>query len=190
MTALFAVLTVVVGVFWQLIAPRPRGTSASPPGYTAVAGWDCTTTSDHGIEVHGRTEQWRTVAGGGWSQDGCRGTFQTLPMTGDADSGQYVQWWFTPAAGGQCRVDVYVPRGPAATDSGATAARYAVLAGRSGAGYAEFMVNQAQNTGQWVNAGTFPLHGNEFTVRLTTRGTPEHPGDRTAVSALRVTCDK
>lgn len=191
-TALIAAAAIVVGIFWRLLKP-PTQTSASGAAsrYTAVAGWDCTGTSDHGFAANGRTAQWLTVASGGWSQDGCRGTFETIPMTGNArtdDANQYAQWWFQPHGASQCQVSVYVPLGAGAADTGATAAHYAVLAGPGGSGYAEFVVNQSQSPGQWVNAGTFPVRATELVVRITDRGEPAHAGDRIAVSQLRVTC--
>ncbi|WP_345626209.1 hypothetical protein [Rugosimonospora acidiphila] len=195
-TAVVSLLTVVAGVFWNIVKPVSAGavTASSSAGaavYTAVAGWDCTGATDHGFEAIGRSAQWRTVAEGGWSASGCRSTFETIPMSGKAttdDNAQYVQWWFVPTTGSQCRVELYVPRSTTAADTGATAVHYAVMAGRAGAAYADFTIDQSSSGGQWVAAGTFPLRGSEFAVRLTDRGVPAKPGDRIAISALRVTC--
>ena len=101
---------------------------------------------------------------------------------------EYVQWWFVPTTGGQCRVQVYVPKSTSTTDTGATAVHFAVMAGRTGATYADFTVDESANAGQWVDGGSFPLHGGELAVRLTDRGVPQHKGDRIAISAARVTC--
>lgn len=194
-TAVVSLLTVIAGVFWGLIKGNSaKSTSAAPqaaPSYSAFAGWGCTGATDHGFEAHGRTSQWRTVAQGGWSGNGCNSTFETIPMSGkaDADNGrQYVQWWFVPTTGGQCRVQVYVPKSTSPLDTGATAVHFAVMAGRTGEVYADFTLDEAGNVGRWVDGGSFPLHGNELAIRLTDRGVPQHKGDRIAVSALRVTC--
>ena len=186
-TAVCVLISVVVGVFWQLVSPRPKPGAASAPGYTAVAGWGCDITGDRGFDVHGRTDRWRTVAGGGWAEDGCRGPFQTMPIGNDAE--QYAQWWFNPSSSGQCRLEVYVPRDPDGTGTWVTSVRYEVLAGRGGAGYAEFEVNQAQNTGRWVDVGAFPLRNNELAVRVTTRAAGQADA-LLAVSAVRATCGR
>lgn len=196
-TAVVTGLTIVAGVFWSLIKPAPSSASASAGSsagapFTAVAGWGCTATTDHGFDAAGRGTAWRTVAAGGWASDGCRGQFETLPMTGRAGTDnpkQYVQWWFSPTSGRQCQVEIYVPKSSAPADTGAQAAHYAVRAGRAGATYAEFVIDQSANAGRWVNAGAFPLHDSELVVRLTDRGVPPKAGYRLAVSALRVTCD-
>jgi hypothetical protein len=193
-TAVVSLMTVIVGVFWSLVkgnSSSASATAAAAPSYSAFAGWGCPGATDHGFEAHGRTKQWRTVADGGWSGNGCNSTFETIPMSGSAtkDSGkEYVQWWFTPSTGGQCRVQVYVPKTTSKTATAATAVHFAVMAGRTGATYADFTLDQAANVGQWADGGTFPLHGGELAVRLTDRGVPQHKGDRIAVSAVRVTC--
>jgi len=196
-TAVVSLLAVVAGVFWSLLKPGTAGAAATSTSasaavqYAGVAGWGCTDATDRGFEAAGRTAQWRTVAEGGWSANGCRSTFETIPMSGKAgtdNTKQYAQWWFVPTTGNQCRVEIYVPRSAAATDTGAAAVHYAVMAGRTGAVYAEFTIDQASNTGKWLDAGTFPMHGNEFAVRLTDRGVPAKAADRIAISALRVTC--
>jgi hypothetical protein len=190
-TAVVSLLTVIAGVFWGLV--KGNSTSASTgtaptPSYSAFAGWGCPSATDHGFEAHGRTAQWRTVAQGGWSGNGCNSTFETIPMSGADSGGPYVQWWFAPTTGGQCRVQVYVPKSTSPSDTGATAVPFAVMAGRTGATYADFTVDESGNTGRWVDGGSFPLHGNELAVRLTDHGVPRHRDDRIAVSAMRVTC--
>ncbi len=192
-TAVVSLITVVVGVFWSLVEPAEpeNAAAASAPKYVAVAGWGCTEATDHGFEAHGRTAGWRTVASGGWASDGCRSTFETIPMSGKAGAdlaGQYADWWFTPSAGSQCLIQVYVPKTGSPADTAATAAHYEVIAGRTGEAFATFTIDQSRNGGRWVDAGSFPPHGSEFAVKLTDRGVPAKSGDRIAVSALRVTC--
>ncbi|WFE48829.1 hypothetical protein O7617_00175 [Micromonospora sp. WMMD1155] len=188
-TAVVLLLTLLVGVFWGLIRGDKDG-KARVPSYTAFAGWGCAGAADHGFEPHGRTTQWRTVAQGGWATNGCNSTFQTIPLSGsDEDAGQqYVQWWFAPTTGNQCRVQVYVPKSSSPADTWATAAQYAVLSGRTGTAYANFTLDQSGSSGRWVDGGTFPLRGGELAVRLTNSGVPKRSGDRIAVSAMQVTC--
>jgi hypothetical protein len=204
--ALAAVGALVIGVFWNLIRPAsatsatPIGlggaapTAGAPTSYAAVAGWDCVAAGDHGFEAQGRTSAWQTVALGGWSRDGCHGTFETIPMTGNAtadDPQQTAQWWFTPGSGvSHCSVGVYVPASDPAQDAGASAAHYSVLAGRGGTSYADFTVDQSANRGRWVSAGTFPVAGNGLAVQVTDRGVPAHAGDRIAVAQLKVDCSR
>jgi hypothetical protein len=190
-TALVSLLTVIVGVFWGLVKGGSSSAKPPAPSYSVFAGWGCTGATDHGFEAHGRTPQWRTVAQGGWSGDGCNSTFETIPLSGKAGkdiAGQYVQWWFVPTTGGQCRVQVYVPKSTSPSDTWASAVHFAVMAGRTGTSYAEFTIDQSANAGRWADGGTFPLHGSELTLRLTDRGVPQRPTDRVAVSAVRVTC--
>ncbi len=189
-TAMVSALTIVAGVFWGLIDPPKKKQPAAARQYVAVAGWGCISSTTQGFDVAGRSDRWRTVAAGGWAADGCRGQFQTLPMSGTAkdDPGQYVQWWFRPSTGAQCRVDLYLPRGASPADTGADAAHYAVTDGRGGAAYAEFVVDQSRHAGQWHPVGAFPVRNGEFVVRLTNRGVPPQTGYRLAVSAMRVSC--
>jgi hypothetical protein len=193
-TAVVLLLTVVAGVFWGLMkgnSTTAARTTAPAPSYSAFAGWGCTGATDHGFEAHGRTSQWRTVAQGGWSGNGCNSTFETIPMSGKAGTDnhrEYAQWWFVPNTGSQCRVQVYVPKSTSPSDTAATAVHFAVLAGRTGKSYADFTVDQAHNTGRWADGGSFPLHGSELAIRLTDRGVPQHKNDRIAISAMRVTC--
>ncbi|MER7277839.1 hypothetical protein ABT369_25700 [Dactylosporangium sp. NPDC000244] len=187
--ALTAAGALVVGVFWQMLSPRQgkavaAGTTAASA--TAVAGWGCRSAGDRGFEAHGRTAQWLTVPGGGWSDGGCNGTFQTIPASGQAgadDPGQFAMFWFAVPSAVECAIEVYVPQAP---DAGITAiaAHYAVHAGRGGTAYAEFVLDQTARRGQWVAAGSFPVKPPELAVRITNRG----PDGRIAVSQVRVTC--
>jgi hypothetical protein len=206
-TAVTAATAIVIGVFWSMIKPLPAekkaaakapAATASPTDrYIAVAGWDCGTADDRGFDAQGRTSAWRTVAVGGWSQDGCHGTFETLPMTepgkGGIDHPQAVLWWFSPGAAAKCQINVFVPRMEPGADGveGAHAphaAHYSVLAGRSGTSYADFTVDQAANAGEWVSAGSFPVHNNGISVRLTGEGDAKEAGSRLGVAQMKVDC--
>ncbi len=85
------VLAMLTGVVLQLLRPVPLDKPAvtepvsAAPTYAAVSGWDCETGPDRGFDVAGRTAAWYTVATGGYAEDGCHGTFEAIPLSGDAD---------------------------------------------------------------------------------------------------------
>jgi hypothetical protein len=201
MVAVFAAAGAVgVGVLLQLIhpIPRPKPTVVVPPPpvsvapFTAVTGWDCGPTGDRGFDVSGRTADWYTVAQGGWTEDGCHGTFEAIPMTGDQakdDPAQFAVWWFTPTAGlTQCDLQVYRPKPERRQDAAAAAAQYYVLAGRNGPRLAGFVVDQSIDQGTWVDVGEFPVSRNGIAVQLVDRGVPTGAGARLAVGQIRVRC--
>ena len=192
-----AVAAVVVGVVQHLIHPTKPAAAAPPPvptlqPYTAVSGWDCETGTDHGFDANGRTADWLTVSGGGWSNDGCHGTFEAIPMSGNAakdDPKQYVVWWFTPSAGmNRCEITVYIPAPDDPLDSAATAAHFAVLAGRGGTEFAQFTIDQTNGRGSWKSGGTFAVSQGGLAVELVDRGAPTNPRARLSVTQVRLTC--
>jgi hypothetical protein len=201
MVAVFAAAgAVATGVVLQLFHPvaRPKPARVEPPPpksmapFTAVTGWDCAAGGDRGFDVSGRTSDWYTVTNGGWGGDGCHGTFEAIPMTGDKakdDSNQFAVWWFTPTAGmTQCDIQVFRPHPDRSQDSAATAAQFYVLAGRNGARLAGFVVDQLAEPGSWADAGRYPVGKNGLAVQLVNRGVPASAGARLAVAQVRVRC--
>ena len=190
--------SLITGVVLQLIHPMslnkpvvapPQRSSA--PTYTAVSGWDCLAGADHGFDVAGRTSAWYTVAHGGWARDGCHGTFEAIPLSGDAqsfDQSQSAVWWFAPAGMTRCEIAVYVPASDDPSDSAASAALYYILGGRNGSAFASFVVDQTSNRGAWKVVGTFPLNQSGVAVRLTNQGVSATPAARLAVTQVRATC--
>jgi hypothetical protein len=192
--AVFAVGAVVVGVFWHLIRPDKKAGAAAQTGpkvtYRAVAGWDCTAGNDHGFDVQGRSAAWRTELSGGWRDDGCHGSYESMPMSGRAadDPTQWAQWWFAPTSSGSCAVVVFIPEVPRdSVEAAATAAHYTV-ADESGVPYAEFTVDQTSQRGDWNTVGAFPIKNRKLVIRLTNRGIPKKPGDRLAVAQVQMQC--
>jgi translation initiation factor IF-2 len=192
-----AVVAMAVGVVLHLIHPTKPAAAAPPPvptaqPYSAVSGWDCGTSADRGFDANGRTPDWLTVSRGGWSQDGCHGTFEAIPMSGDAgkDSpNQFVVWWFAPSAGmNRCEVKVYLPTPDNPLDSAATAAHFLVLAGRGGTEFAQFNIDQTKGRGSWKSAGIFPVSQGGLAVKLVNRGAPTNPRARLSVTQVRVSC--
>jgi hypothetical protein len=191
---------VITGVVLQLLWPvklspaaaAPPPPPSAPPRYTAVSGWDCTTGADRGFEAAGRKADWYTVARGGWARDGCHGTFEAITMSGDAhkfDQSQSAVWWFEPgAAMRRCDVSVYLPASERPADSGATAAQFYVLAGRTGTAIASFVVDETAQRGAWKAVGTYPVNQGAIAVRLVNQGVPAAPTARLAVSQVKVVC--
>jgi hypothetical protein len=194
--ALTAAGAVVVGLFWHLLQPTEAAAGSKADAapritYAAVAGWDCVGSNDHGFDAEGRSAGWLTQPSGGWREDGCHGTYESIPMSGKAtidDPTQYARWWFMPSSG-KCSTSVFIPGVPNdSPEAAAGAAHYTVSTGQGDAPYAEFVVDQTKNRGQWVTAGTFPVKDKGFVVTITNRGAPRKPGDRIAVSQVRIEC--
>ena len=192
-----AVAAVAVGVVLHLIHPTKPAAAATRPvaivrPYNAVSGWDCGTSADHGFDASGRTAEWLTVPRGGWSQDGCHGTFEAIPMSGDAykDSpNQSVVWWFTPSAGTtRCEIMVYLPASENPLDSAATAAQFLVLSGRNGTEFAQVTIDQTKGRGSWKSVGTFPVNQGGLALEMVNRGAPPNSRARLSATQARVTC--
>ncbi|WP_328382012.1 hypothetical protein OHQ88_04440 [Micromonospora zamorensis] len=199
-TALVAVGAVVVGVFWHLVKPMSPAqkaafkgkapASSAPPvaGFTGVAGWDCEARADRGFDAQGRTAQWRTIGAGGWKQDGCRGTFQTLPLpTAEQTQPQTATWSFSTGERiTSCQVGVYVPAVPGTTL--ADGVKYTITTGTSGTPYANFTVDQHKAAGTWVGVGTFPVHRNQIAVRLDAKDASGAKQARIVLAQVRANC--
>ncbi|GAA0587430.1 hypothetical protein GCM10010172_85690 [Paractinoplanes ferrugineus] len=200
-TALVAVGAVVVGVFWNLVKPmspaqkaafkgRAPATSAPPPvvGFNAVTGWDCEAGADRGFEARGRTGQWRTIGAGGWKQDGCHGTFETLPLPAAAQPGSQTSTWSFRTGKGitSCQVGVYVPAVPETRL--ADHVKYTITTGTSGTPYANFVLDQSRTAGTWASAGTFPVHQNQIAVRLDAKDAAGPGEARIVLAQVRVNC--
>jgi hypothetical protein len=198
MVAAFAAAgAVATGVVLQLIhplrvpkAPAPPPAPAAP--FTAVSGWDCYGgAADYGFDAQGRTSAWYTVPRGGWTQDGCDGTFESIPATSKASQGQspVATWWFTPgSAMTQCAVLVYRPAPQQPQAAAATAAQFYVLSGQDGTPLAGFVLDQATDPGSWARAGTFPVSQDGIAVELVDNASPANATGRLAVTQVKVRC--
>ncbi|WP_432992154.1 hypothetical protein [Dactylosporangium sp. CA-233914] len=187
---LVAVVTVVGVVVGGIITgllrndSKQRTASAAPAAWTAVAGWDCRGGTDRQFEAFGRTSRWMSVPDGGWTGDGCGGSYLTVPVGSPSEG---ALWTFRPGfASGRCTLAVYRPE-----TAPAQATTYHVLAGRDGAVAATFQLDMAKAPAGWTDAGTFPLHQGTLTVRLAASGGAPEPKDgRVVVSQLRVGCGR
>jgi translation initiation factor IF-2 len=157
-----------------------------------VSGWDCRSGADYGFMAQGRTSSWYTVARGGWAQNGCDGTFESIPMTSSKAIGapdQSAEWWFTPpAAMTRCAVNVFRPAPAQWQDSAATAAQFLVLDGPDGTPLGAFVLDEAADPGSWAAAGTFPVSQNGIAVELVDRGVSALAGARLAITQVKVVC--
>ena len=199
MATVSAVLALGAGVVLQLIAPVPLAAAAPAPTpskastttFAAVAGWDCPATAIAGFEATGRQSTWRTIAAGGWPNDGCHGTFEVLPLNGSATSevnAPSAVWWFRPPAGARCLVAVYIPRETSPSYQPAPAARFSVSAGRGGQSFAQFTVDQSAKQSTWVPAGTYPVDVNGIAVVLVAQGQPSTKDTMLAITQVKVEC--
>jgi hypothetical protein len=187
-----------LGAVLQFIHPIPLPKPPPPPpapvpAFTAVSGWDCGYGgSNYGFEAQGRTSAWYTVPSGGWTQDGCHGTFESIPMTGNTNTGgpsQSAVWWFTPGSKiTRCAVMVFLPAPQVRQDSAATVAQFSVLSGLNGTPLASFVLNEAADPGSWAAVGTFPVTQGGIAVDLVGSGAPPTAGARLAITQVKVTC--
>jgi hypothetical protein len=195
-----AAAAVAVGALVQLVHPtRHPSTAGSLPrsaavSFAAVTGWDCDSGADYGFVAQGSTSKWHTAASGGWTQDGCHGQFESIPMTGSKttdDPDQFAEWWFTPpTATAACAVSVFRPAPPQPQDSAATAAQFFVLDGRDGSRFAGFTLNESSDPGSWAAAGSFAVGQNGIAVELVDRGVPAFAGAELAVTQVKVICTR
>jgi hypothetical protein len=163
-----------------------------------VTGWDCYGgAANYGFSAQGRTSAWFTVPRGGWTRDGCDGTFEAIPMTdGKASDGtsaseqdRIAEWWFTPRkAMTECAVMVFRPAPQQPQDSAATAAQFYVLSGQGGTPLAGFVLDEAADPGSWAMVGTFPVSQEGIAVELTGGKTPATRGGRLAITQVKVRC--
>lgn len=192
-----AAAAIAAGAVLQLVHPtRPLAGPSLPPSasFAAVTGWDCDSGADDGFVAEDSTREWHTAASGGWTQDGCHGQFESIPMTGSKakdDPRQFAEWWFTPpAATTACAVSVFRPVPPQPQDAAATAAQFFVLDGRDGARFAGFVINEAAHPGSWAAAGSFPVGQEGIAVKLVDRGVPAFAGAQLAVTQVKVVCTR
>jgi hypothetical protein len=204
--SLVAVCVLIGAVVITLFKPEkpatnPQAGASASYAFSAIAGWECAgTATDRGFSISGRTPEWLTPAAGAWKENGCRGSFVAVPLSGagsfpDANTG--AMWWFTPGEKiKRCVLAVLVPKVDTAQVPPATGVRYQVLSGREGVAYASFVVNQSSQqsddrdatTGRWVEAGTFAVTNGRIAVRLAAQTNAGKPPERLLVAQMMVGC--
>ncbi|MFE6667609.1 hypothetical protein ACFVFH_29145 [Streptomyces sp. NPDC057697] len=168
--------------------------------YTGVAGRGCPTPAGGGYQQdHFFTDGsagWYTPSSGGWTGNGCNGSYASIPMSGSTttDMQNRVKWWWKPGTRARtCQISVYIPNNGSVQYVGGHPTKYHVLVNANDASsmYSSFTLNQTAHRGQWVDAGTFPMKGSTIGVKLLDRGDDWSKGwekAHHAAAQMRVTC--
>jgi len=188
---------------WGTGAGRPGGSPVKQPPpppvvtYSGIAGDGCRHDSTRGYQEIGRytdgSRGWYSRSSGAWSGDGCSGSFDALPMSGYADrddTSAFVVWWFKPTnlRQGSCTISVYIPTGREFQDVAGDPAFYNVVAGQGNYDRVSgFRIDQIQNRGRWLTAGTFALRDGQIAVQMVTRGQDPN-GEHLAAGQVRASC--
>ncbi|MEE1743154.1 MULTISPECIES: hypothetical protein [unclassified Streptomyces] len=168
--------------------------------YTGLAGRGCPTPAGGGYQQdHFFTDGsagWYTPSSGGWTGNGCNGSYASIPMSGSTttDMQNRVKWWWKPGSRARtCQISVYVPNNGSVQYVGGHPTKYHVLVNANDASsmYSSFTLNQTAHRGQWVDAGTFPMKGSTIGVKLLDRGDDWSKGwekAHHAAAQMKVTC--
>ncbi|GAB7186947.1 hypothetical protein ATKI12_6778 [Kitasatospora sp. Ki12] len=167
--------------------PAPPPVAAKPPApVTAIAGPYCGGYRTNGWYDDG-DKGWRNYSGG-YSGEGCNGTYAAMPMSGDGnDKGNSVVWSFTLDKVTSCTLAVYIPASGNLKQVGGNPSYYTVQSGGGSAG--SFTINQTASQGSWVTKGPFTYRG-PISLTLHDRGIDwgAAAGAHHAASAVRATC--
>jgi hypothetical protein len=174
-------------------SPKRNPPTATPPPFSALAGFRCPDTANSGFTTRHVPGTWYVVTGGGWTGDGCQGHLVAMPMSGDPnrdDLNNVMLWWFKMPPRPKCAVEVYVPRGPNIRDAAGAPATYFVYGTTDGSGstIGRFNIDQVPNQGRWVAVGSFPATSGQLSVRLMNRGVSNADHSHLGGSAVRVNC--
>ncbi|MEU9041665.1 MULTISPECIES: hypothetical protein [unclassified Kitasatospora] len=168
--------------------PAPPPVAKQPAPVTAVAGPYCGNYRTYGWYDDG-DKGWRNNSGG-YSGDGCNGTYASMPMSGDAndDKSNSVVWTFSLDKVTSCTLAVYIPASSNVKQVGGNPSYYTVQSGGGSVG--SFTINQTASLGSWVTKGPFPYRG-PISLTLHSRGVDWSSGAKLAhhaASAVRATC--
>ncbi|MFG3528137.1 hypothetical protein ACGF8B_15490 [Streptomyces sp. NPDC047917] len=178
----------------QKAAPQPTVV------YTGVTGHGCPTPSGGGFQQdHYFTDGsagWYTRPSGGWTGNGCNGSYSSIPMSGDTstDMQNRVKWWWKPGTRARtCQISVFIPNSNTNLYVGGHPTKYHVLVNANDRTtmYSSFSINQTAHRGQWVDAGTFAMKGATIGVKLLDRGDDWSKGwekAHHAAAQMRATC--
>ena len=148
-------------------APQPTPSHHHDPGPAApawpeVTGYGCPNTPRSGVSLDSAAAAgpgW-TVAGGGWTGNGCDGTsIWTMNPSGMGPSA--MTWRFTPGNTRTCVLAVFIP-----AENALGVASYTIGSGPGPAALSTQTVDQAAEAGQWVRLGSFPVSGPTMQVQL------------------------
>ncbi|MFJ5725160.1 hypothetical protein [Streptomyces sp. NPDC093149] len=168
--------------------------------YTGVAGHGCPTPAGGGFQQDGYysdgSNGWNTRSSGGWTGNGCNGSYSAVPMSGDTDQDHdaRVKWWWNPGTKARtCQISVFIPNSGTILNVGGHPTTYHVLVNANDrtTKYSSFRINQVAHRGQWVDAGTFAMKGATIGVKLLDRGDDWSDGwekAHHAAAQMKVTC--
>lgn len=184
-TALSAPVTLAApsGAATPVRGPTPDPSDTAPSGSTAEGGI-CPGTDATSQDDQAGWQQASATGGGTDGPDGpagdavCGGQYVTHDTS--TAGGVFYRWTVRVDQPGSCDVAVYVPDVDAANSA---LVHYAVLDGERVV--EGFVVAQAKDHGQWVQAGSYPVTGTALTVRMDNRSTAE---GTVVASAVRVSC--
>ncbi|RKT84778.1 hypothetical protein SAMN05421805_12538 [Saccharopolyspora antimicrobica] len=167
------------------------------PSFTAVTGPGCAAGgfSTPGYYTKGEAG-WKTASSGGHAADGCNGSFNSLPMSGDPnkDGDNAAVWRFTTGdvRQGSCQVSVFVPRGGLTRVGGNPSVYTVYRTDQTSNPVGDFRIDQVRQQGGWVDAGRFPVSEGRLTIKLHSRGidwTNDGPTyARHAAAQIKVAC--
>jgi hypothetical protein len=187
-------------------APAAQPAAPAKPTYTAVAGPNCSDGStgflgkdaDFTLGIGG----WLRSSQGGYSGDGCDGTYYSEPMSGSANSydktqGALWHWNFgSMFDSASCRLSIYVPNNSNIQYVGGNPTQYYLFGqdyeyGMNVAPISTFSLTQVGNLGQWLDGGTFGVSSGQVTLKMVNTGidytsSTSHAHD--AAAAARLTC--
>ncbi|MFF9347591.1 hypothetical protein [Streptomyces sp. NPDC014734] len=177
-----------------------KTTATSTVVYTGITGRGCATPSGGGYQRDNfytdGSNGWYARSSGGWTGDGCNGSYDSVPMSGDTntDMQSRVKWWWNPGTKARtCQISVYIPNIGSTLYVGGHPTTYHVLVNANDrtTKYDSFTINQVNHRGQWVNAGTFAMKGSTIGVKLLDRGDDWSKGwekAHHAAAQMKVTC--
>ncbi|MER5393874.1 hypothetical protein [Saccharopolyspora sp. NPDC002686] len=176
-----------------------------PTRVSLVAGPGCANNAQQKYEAVGYysngTEGWYTRSGGS-TEAGCRGSFDAMPMSGEAntsDSQHFGKWAFDVSGDlkvADCALSVYIPNDSDRRNVGATAAHYSIFNSFDQGGanvIAVKDVDQVANLGKWVDLGTHRIDQGKLSIKLHNRGEDykegaDGEGAHVAVTQIRANC--
>lgn len=146
-------------------SPKKRGpASSSTPApsagtFQSVAGPACPVDGTRNVHI---STGWKVVPGDSWTGDGCGDRF----LYSEPDDANYFQWLFTFDGEGDysCRVSVFVPDSPLASDF----VWYGIGDRVDNVDYriGGFTVDQKANRGSWVDGATVPVGNGALMVNV------------------------
>ncbi|MER7078502.1 hypothetical protein SAMN02982929_05274 [Saccharopolyspora kobensis] len=188
-----------------VLDPAPPPAEAPAREVSLLGGPGCANSAKQQYQAVGYYEQgdegWYTRSGGS-TEAGCKGTFDSMPMSGKAktsDSRVFSRWTFDVSAemtAASCAMSVYIPNESDRRYVGATAAHYSIFNGFDQAATNVIGVediDQTANRGKWVDLGAHRIDQGKISVKLHNRGEDwdggaDGDGAHVAATQIRVTC--